>query len=369
MAVPYDLSEGIGMNNVDVDQEFLKQRFHSTGQMFSYLTRSYGSSPGRPVHLIVMLPTKNVTVEKVEETAKNRGLLFKADPISDTLYRVTLGVKVRRVEGFLIAEDDWWLLISRGKGSSIHSVVVRSFIQNHFFPLIHPAYIDSREMTEILTDLMPLYNRLVLEEFSMASERSSLREWLKSRESFDVNLANDLQRKYNSSFTAFRVKGISEEIRPARFRIYTESRLCFLSGSFGDFFEFVVVPFIHKSLQMDKRYQNRERRVEDGKIRLFGVRIKGLNEFSKEDLASIRSFVQKQYSTVLIYENPLVALQASDYRDGSSFDIYLTESGIEIVPLTKSSSASLVELCTSMVRRLPPFASFEPIPPIEAVYG
>ncbi len=352
----------------ETDQDFLKQKFGSTGHLFSYITQTYGRSPSGPVHLFIVLPREDVTVEKIQDAAGKRGITFNAKLLCNNLYRVKLGVKVRRVEGFLLVEKDWWLLITRGKGSDSFDVFVKSFVKNHFFPLIQPAYIDSQEMVELITNLSPTFGNLILEEFSMASERGTLREWLVSGANFSSDVARSLQKKYDSSFTGARIMGVADGSASIRMRVYTESRLCFLSGSFGDFYEFVVMPFVHSALHMNKRYKNRERKVTDGRVKLFGIRIEAEEEFSGDDLLSVRSFIQKRYSVILNYENPIVALQATDLRDGSSFDLYLTELGIEVVPLLKASSGSLLELCTSIVRRLPPFASFKPIPPVETLY-
>ncbi|MHA1930691.1 MAG: hypothetical protein ACTSV2_19135 [Candidatus Thorarchaeota archaeon] len=349
----------------DLDKDFLSQKFKSVSHLFSYITLRYGRSSSTPVHVFVIIPAKGVSVQKVNEVATKRSLIFRTKELDKNFYRITIGVKIRLIEGFLITTDEWWILISRGQGGVVRKVVIDSFVKNHFFSVLTPAYLEPIEMIEIINGLNSVYDRIVLDEFSMASERSSLREWLMSGEIFTDELCTKLQESYNSSFTGLRISGLSNDSDSCKIRIYSESRLCFLSGSFSDFYQFIIVPYLRRSLEVNRKYQNRERKVEDGKVSLFGVTIEGKTQFSTEELSSIRSFIQKDYYSGLIYENPIVILQASDRRDGSSFDVYITEQSIRIIPLTRASSGSLIELCTSIVRRLPPFISFRPTPVIE----
>lgn len=352
----------------DLDKRFLEHEFTSIGQLFHYITLRYGGRSSKPVHVFVLLPVEGTTVEKIAAEAKRRDHTFETNELSENLHRVTLGVKIRKVEGFLITEKDWWVLISRDMGHVIRSVLIDAFVKNHYLSVLSPAYVDPQEIVEIVLDTSSIYDKIVLDEYSMASERGSLREWLKSGEVFGQELANSLQTRYNSSFTALRVAGISENTDSSKFRIYTESRLCFLSGSFGDFYQFILVPFVRKSLLTNKRYANLERKLENGKVRIFGIKIEGQKSFSKEEIIGVRSFIQESYATFLLYENPVVVLQASDLRDGSSFDIYITDAAINIVPLSRATPGSLVGLCTSIVRRLPPFVQFQPVPPVQARY-
>jgi len=350
-----------------IDGEFLEQRFTSSGQMFTYITDAFGRSPGSPVHLFVILPAKGVTVSKIVKAATKRRVTFSADRISDSLYRVRLGVRTRQIKGHLLTHKDWWLLITRGKGSTSYEVFIRSFVKNHFFPLLHPAYVDSHGLVKLAASLSSVFGTITLEEFSMASERGTLREWLQSGAVFSMETARSLQRKYDSSFTGLRLSGHSESVSTIRLRLYTESRLCFLSGSFGDFYEFVVIPFVHAALHTNKEYQGLERETIGGAVKISGIRIEA-EDVTDADLLSIKQFILRNYASEISYENPVVVLQATDLRDGSSFDIYITKQGIEIVPLAKASSASLLELCMSIVRRLPPFAQFKRIPPIKVPF-
>lgn len=356
----------------DYDKEFLNQKFGSIGHFFSYLTAKYGNSSSRPLHAFVVIPSNEATVERIAQSSKKRGILFEFKEICEKLYRVKIRIKVREIEGYIIEEKDWWIFISRNQGDEISDVVIRSLVRNHFFSVLSPAYIDPQDMIETILELEGTYDRIILEEFSMASERSSLREWLKSGDTFNLELALKLQRKYNSSFTGLRLLCYASDSGSSKLRIYTESRLCFLSGSFGDFYQFVIMPYIRRSLETDRRYMDRHRKVVDGRISLFGIGISSDEPngkevtFSNEEINSIKSYIMKHYFIEILHDNPITILQATHPIDGSSFDVYLTNSSIEIVPLTKSSSGSIVELCSSILRRLPPFVRFKPLPPIEA---
>ena len=349
----------------EIDKEFLSQKFRSTGHMFSYISDTYGKSPSTPLHVFILLPIRDATVEKVRDAAQQRDVIFETKKISEKIYRVSFGVKIRRIESFLVIDDDWWMILTVGDGSRASQVLIESFVRNHFFPVLYPAYLEPKDMIEIVSNLYSIYDFITLEEYSMASERAKFRVWLKSGEKFTTELADRLQEKNDASFTGLKVFAGSNTTDSTKLKIYSKSRLCFLSGSFGDFYEFGIVPYIHRTLQNSKTYSNLERRVDDGKLKLFGVHIKGREDFEKKDIEAVKEFIQSKYSTVLVHQNPVIVIQASDVRDGSSYDIYITQSDIDVIPLSKSTSGSLIELCTSIVRILPPFVEFQPKQPTE----
>ncbi len=352
----------------EFDVEFLNQKFQTIGHLFSYLSLKYGSTSSRPLHAFVLLPSRNVTVEKIRAAALSRDLTFDVKEICDRLYRADIGVKVRKVHGYILTAEDWWVFLSRDHGEVISSVLIESFVRNHFFSVLSPAYVNPQEMVDLALELQSVYDRIILEEFSMAGERGSLRKWLKSGDILTRDLASSLQKQYDSSFTGVRLTCTSNEADDGKIRLYTGSRLCYLSGSFGDFYQFVLLPYLRKSLETEKRYSNKQRHVDNGKISLHGVIVEGTTHLSKEEIQSIADFIKKQYATEVLHSNPIIILQASDQRDGSSFDVYITEKAVEIIPLTKASSGSLIELCSLIIRRMPPFASFRPLPPIETTF-
>ncbi len=348
-----------------VDDDFFEGGFQTLGQFFTYLSMKYGTSPSIPVHIFILHPSKNVSIERIEEAADKRGLRFTYERVCKDLYKVIIRISVRSVEGYLFIQDGWWMLVSRGSGSIINDVLVKSFVKTHFFPILAPAHVPTDELVSIVTDLGSVYEEVTLDEFSMASERGSLREWLKSGDNVSKELCENLQKKYNSSFTAFRITASAKDSTPLKFRVYTESRLSFLSGSFGDFYQFVIIPFVRQSLHLLRTYDQRQRRISEGKLFIHGIRIHGKYELGDEDIKAVKEFIVRNYSTMLMHENPVIILQASDRKDGSSYDIYITQRAIDIIPLSKASSESLVSLCTAIVRRLPPFMRFEPVKPIE----
>lgn len=347
------------------EQDFLSKEFGSTGEMFAYLTYAYGESPATRLHAFILHPIDDASVERIHEVAEHRSLIFEPEYVCPSVYRITLGVNIRKVQGFLVIHEDWWMFLVGGNGFRASQILIESFVKNHFFPVIHPAYIEANDLVEISSNLSEVYDEIILEEFSMASERSKRRVWMKSKEKFTLNLARSLQEKNDASFTGLKLSAHSLEEKPSKIKIYSKSRLCFLSGSFGDFYQFVIIPFVRRSLQANERYTNLERTMEDGALKLHGIRIKGNRKFTNSDMAAAKKYIQKEYSTSLIYENPVIILQASDERDGSSFDVYITESEIDIIPLSKSSSGSLIELCNSIVRLLPPFVNFSLRPTIQ----
>ena len=172
----------------DSDKEFLNQEFKSVSHLFSYLTLKYGRSSATPVHVFVILPVAGATVERISEVCKNRKLTFDVKELAENLFRVTIGIEVSRVEGFLIADKDWWIFISRGGGNETKRVLIESFVKHHFFSVLNSAYIEPHDMIELVSDFSSLYDKIILEEFSMASERGSFRAWRKIKEEFDPDL-------------------------------------------------------------------------------------------------------------------------------------------------------------------------------------
>jgi len=220
----------------------------------------------------------------------------------------------------------------------------------------HPArasliYISTREFRRIFDSLTVDGNRVFVVRHSEYNRQESNVNWLKERKDHRV-VFEELAAKDAVA------TGIVVEVRASRgapvsvFSLNNNSLLSLRHGSVGVFLENLVAQVAAIGNARNSLFTDRERsRMQLHPLELLfdsGVfSDKAANSALIESLSSI-----SKSAVAVFHSNPYIHVLYTDFRDGSSFNIYSSsDSTLTIVPSTRASVSALMKLYRGVSER------------------
>lgn len=336
-----------------VKKNFLSENFESLSQLFSYLNELYSEGEAQALHLFTIFPFEGLNIDEMESIVRTKGLECYIEKLDERLYRMEISIRTRYEQGYLILDGSYWFFVSNG---DMTRQVAESFLRN-MFPVIKPIYLDSEELFGVVDRLQRTYERTMFLDGTLVSQWRTLRNWQRepieySRKSLELE-----EKKHKARWISLKLSNYVGNKLRLRCRIYNNGHLTLYSGEFTEFYQ-IALDIAGIGNKKDISFSNRQRKITGGEILLNPLRFELENHLSMGDLGRIKGELIKNYSATIIHSgNPVLLVQITDKQDGSSFDFYSYGNKIEIVPLSKASSAAVTKIY-GLISGILPTANF-----------
>lgn len=332
-----------------------KKRFESVSKLFSYCTELSKEKGKPPLNAFVVFPTKERSPEDISKIARKRKLKFRIQKTGKNLYFVKVGVRKRLVPFQLIANKSWWLFLGDGKSRILRDVLIGSFIGNHLSWALEPAYIDTVQFANLFDGLALQFDRVSVTDCRYYQPGVTKMEF--RRKGFQLpyysGLLRQLEDDTNGTLSAAKIEFSSPESLTNKARIQTQSQLTFYNGYFTDFYQSIVLPYAEEAQNTRNRFSNKERRIETKGMVIHPTTIEYSKGFTTEEIEKLQEVLVREYSTSIVYYNPVMIAHITDRLDGSCFDIYLEEKKVQVVPMTRATSGSYTQLFSLLAKYSP----------------
>jgi hypothetical protein len=332
-----------------------KKEFKSISSLFAYCTDTYKEKGASPLSAFVIFPLSEATPAQISEIAKNRGMNFSFKKTGEDIYKISLKIKSKLTKFHLITNRDWWLFLSDESSSGLRKVLVESFIGNHLSWALEAAYLDTQQMKWILDDISTSFKSLFITGCKYYQLGITTLQFIANgyHERYESKTLMELEDRANGTISAVKFIFKNEMGKRNKVRILTQSHMILYQGNFIDFYQSIVLPYAEQGLRTKERYSNRERKVETRGVRLYPSKIILSQPFESEEVEKLQQVLVSQYSTSIVYYNPVLIAHSTDRLDGSCFDLYLEDDTIEIVPLTRATSGAFTRLFTTLMKYSP----------------
>ena len=191
-------------------------------------------------------------------------------------------------------------------------------------------------------------------EGTFCKSNETFRNWKKKPIEFSKSELVKLSQKQNFRWTALSILIGIEEEDYLKLRISDKGEITLYKGPLEKFYGHFVLGFIKKAINFKGFMSNRERRMDKGSIIVRPISVSFRKELNMGDIKIVKEGLMKKYLSAVIHAgNPVLMMQVTDKKDGSSFDIFASGKKLKITPLLKSSPASLTELFNNISNTLP----------------
>jgi hypothetical protein len=234
-------------------------------------------------------------------------------------------------------------------------VLVESFIGNHLSWALEAAYLDTPQLKWILDDISNSYKSLFITGCKYYQLGSTTHQFIAKgyHERYNGKTLEELENRANETISAVKFMFRNEMGTRNKVKVLTQSHMILYQGSFIDFYQSIVLPYAEQGLRTKERFSNRERKVETKGVRLYPTKIFLSQPFESEEVEKLQQILISQYSTSIVYYNPVLIAHSTDRLDGSCFDLYLEDDTIEIVPLTRATSGAFTRLFATLMKYSP----------------
>lgn len=317
--------------------------FSSESQLFSYCNEIYKEGKASALHLYILIPMDGISPEEMARNAIRRDLQCSLYRKTDRLYQITIGIRTSTEVGYLLTDDRYWIFISDQISAEV-TRVVDSFVTK-LFPIISRAYVPSKEMIRLIDDFSQSYDKILFLDGTLGSKDTTIRNWKKKPVEFSVEFLTDYEKQQGLKFTTLSFAGFIENRQVIKARIHTRGHLTLYQGYFGDFYSDLVLSYIAESLNLERSFMNRERKIVKDEVKIYPLKFELEENLTLGQIEALKSKLQKKYLSAVFHTgNPSLMIQLTDFGDGSSFDFYVYGNIIEIVPLLKASPGTITKL-------------------------
>ncbi|KAA0006377.1 MAG: hypothetical protein FE045_03325 [Thermoplasmata archaeon] len=314
--------------------------FKNISHLFAYLNTDF-IPVNKPLNIFIILPTNNASVDSMKYLADKKGLFFEIKERGEDIYTVEIGVRKKQIEGYIIPLKSFWLFFTFYNSQKARQSL-KSFMR-HLSSLFSLGYIPSDNLLNFLSEMRKKYD-ITLHESFIRTEKKTMKQWMKQRQKLNEKIIERM-RNMEGKWIAITFKAYINGFEKFYCRIHEDGHITFYSGNFSDFYSTTVLSYGKICKEINNRLSNRERKVWDDNVLLRPVVLQLKRTLSKRELETVSSKLLKYYSGgVFFVGNPMLLMTIVDNNNGSSFDLYARERKIEIVPLAKSTPASLGNL-------------------------
>jgi hypothetical protein len=300
----------------------------------------YSEGEAQALHLFTIFPFEGLNIDRLESIVRKKGLECFIEKLDKRLYRIEIIIRTRYEQGYLILDGDYWLFVSNG---DMIRQVAESFLKN-MFPVIKPIYLDSEELFSVVDRLEETYDKTMFLDGTLVSQWKTLRNWQREPIEYSRGSLEEEEKKQEARWISLKLSNYIGNALKLKCRIYNNGHLTLYSGEFTKFYD-IALDIARIGSKKDKLFSNRQRKIAEGKILLNPLKFELADHLGMADLGKIKGELIKNYSATIIHSgNPILLVQITDKQDGSSFDFYSYGKKIEIVPLSKASSAAVTKI-------------------------
>ena len=315
----------------------------------------YSTGGKAPLHVFLVFPKREP--ERLSLYASRMRVGIDVDKLSEDLYDITIRLRKRYANGYLITKGDIWnLLIQPVESSSSAQQVATTWLKN-LYPVLSPAYIESEQMLDILDEFNQVEEKhelQVSDYFLRSREGPTSKTWPKGQPYMRHVLEKRIGKDFLLDAISFTFK-IGETFfetricRDGHLVLYKGGRTCFSD------FQRLIIQFVSKmATRNHMRFENKGRKVVQGEAVVSQLKLDPGRRLGKKDLNNLKLHLCKNFSAAVIHGgNPWLLTSIIDRGDGSYYDVYGYEDEISIVPFSKSSPESLTRLYGKILELFP----------------
>ena len=323
------------------------------------LDAQYGSdAPPPPLHLFSIF--SKITADSLRLRARREKIDLEAELLSENMYQLSIRLRRRFVQGFLITSGSLWtVLIKPSESSALAEQVSRIALRN-LYPSLASAYVESEQLLDFLDQLGSLTPNasLQIKDYFLRSARegTTKRAWPRGQPYVRKKIEEEMGRKFLLDGITFNLVSDNATIearvsRDGHFVLYGGKGSCY-----STFNRIVYQPILEIMVKNSKRFQNRGRKVIHGEPVISPIRIDPGIELQGDSLRALKLSLIQQYSSAVIHDtNPWLMMSAIDRKDSSYYDIYGYHDQIVVVPFERASAESISRLY-SLIREMFPSA-------------
>lgn len=327
------------------------QDFKDRTRLFSYLNEAYAGESAA-LHCYAFLLSEGFQLSEALDLARNRGVEISLTAKGKDLYLLQVGVRSSYETGYLLSIDDSWLFLSDGHTAKLNSTI--GALARATLPALRYAYLPSGSLLHWIDKTAKRYDRVVVLEGTIRTQDQTSRNWKKEGLTFAVNRMEREARNAGGKWTSisFRFEADGREV--VNCRAYETGHLTLYSGRFGEFYQDVILTYFSEAEALDAKLRGRERKESRSGPILHPLGFRLRKPITIPEMQLLKSHIIRNYAAAVTHPgNPMLTMQLSDKRDGSSFDLYAYGEKVEIVPLHRATSAALTDLIALVSDLLP----------------
>jgi len=321
--------------------------FQNKAQLFSYLNQAYSPGTTLPaIHLFLL----RISIPLVDLVGMGEECGFSIDleQRDKDFWQVTMADQ----RGFFLVYDGRVVLLTDEKGQDARRLLTS--MTRKLRPAAVFSHVTSEDLLDILEELNRQFEKVLFHEGTMRSMRRTNRYWKKETTEYSRKKMVEDQERERAKWTGIGFSCTESEILQFHGRLYSHGQVTFYEGSFTMFLQAILPEYFQRISRLEDELTSRERETHRGQVVLKPVLLRSLGEITQRDVDALFDTLKEDYGAgVLFTGNPTYLVQATDMDDGSSFDIYVSDNEVTIVPLQRSSSSALTELLVNVTDTLP----------------
>ncbi len=336
----------------------------SRRELQSMANQLYTTRAKRPPLKSLILLSDQTPEELDAMVASSKKLTKKFDlhveQLQDNMAHVTVQKDVRgkRIRGDVIidsATKGYWIAYTDESGYFVGTVLESFF--NELYPYVARVFFNYHQLKRFLKDIRETYSASTV-DFTYLAYKRQLRGGKTGRPPgarllWETDVEEELQealKKYRILFDSlnFQVKDKEEMIElEASLTGRGIARLKF--GSFSDFYGNVIQLYIALASEWKRFFTGRERRVEEGKVKLSPYVLQYPFDLGKSQIDELMSKLKGAYSYSTLFDgNPYFAANLTDYKEGSSFYLTILGSKVTVTPMIRSTPYALWRIAATI---------------------
>jgi hypothetical protein len=122
-------------------------------------------------------------------------------------------------------------------------------------------------------------------------------------------------------------------------------------GTYSNFYRNVVQLFIGLATEWKAFFSDRERRVEEGRVKLRPYQLQYQSDIERPQIKELIANLSRSYSHSILFDgNPYFVTNLTDYKDGSSFYLTVLGKKVIITPMLRATPYALWRIASRVQR-------------------
>jgi hypothetical protein len=333
------------------------QDLRDKDQLLSYLSEAYSGERSKPatfrsLHAFLLSINEGFTLAELVARAQKRGLQISFAKQGKDLYRLSVGVRTSNQLGFLVPIGGNWAFFADGETSEVTSTVTA--FARRMFPILKLAYLPSPDLLGVIASVSKKYEDVVITEGTIRTENQTSRNWNEQPEHFTRTRMEQLAKRARGKWTGITFRCLRGDLDLLTCRVYETGHLTLYSGDFTHFFEDAIFLYLAAAERVRRKLEGKARKDDNGNLQLSPIPFRLPRQITSIEMDLLKNNIIRRYAASVMHGgNPMLMMEVTDSADGSAYDLYAYGPEVKIVPLQKSSAASLAGLLALVSDVLP----------------
>lgn len=275
---------------------------------------------------------------------------LKIDELQDDLFLLWIQKKVwgKLVSGYALIDRGirgFWIVYTDESGYFVQ--IVLEYLFNKLYPYISRVYFNYLQIQRFLDTVKEAYHGSSVVTYIAFKKQLRTRRRLKGTHLLWQPYAEEELRKDADRYRIW-IDSLIFEVRDQNDITLLEASLTgrgvtrLKFGTFSDFYGNVIKLYIELATEWKNFFNNRERRIQEGKVELRPYILQYPSDLDKPQIEGLIKSLKGSYShSILFGGNPYFVTNLTDIFDGSSFYLTVLGKKVTITPMLKSTPYAL----------------------------